>query len=94
MDIFDTECSNRWYSVLFLFRKTGAYVEDTEKNGKIVEAYAPLRPENELLNETLRQTDMDAYRQSRLITQNQKYPLYAEDCTEYFKSGEEALRAF
>ena len=32
--IFDTECSNRWYSVLFLFRKTGAYVEDTEKNGK------------------------------------------------------------
>ena len=41
-------------------------------------------PENELLNETLRQTDMDAYRQSRLITQNQKYPLYAEDCTEYF----------
>ena len=34
MDIFDTECSNRWYSVLFLFRKTGAYVEDTEKNGK------------------------------------------------------------
>ena len=31
---FDTECSNRWYSVLFLFRKTGAYVEDTEKNGK------------------------------------------------------------
>ena len=34
MDIFDTECSNRWYSVLFLFRKTGAYVEDTEKNGE------------------------------------------------------------
>mgnify|MGYP000849175794 FL=1 len=34
MDIFDTECSNRWYSVLFLFRKTGAYVKDTEKNGK------------------------------------------------------------
>ena len=34
MDIFDTECSTRWYSVLFLFRKTGAYVTDTEKNGK------------------------------------------------------------
>ena len=31
---FDTECSNRWDSVLFLFWKTGAYVEDTEKNGK------------------------------------------------------------
>lgn len=34
MDIFDTECSNRGYSMLFLFRQTGAYVKDARKNGK------------------------------------------------------------
>ena len=34
MDIFDTECSNSGYSMLFLFRQTGAYVKDARKNGK------------------------------------------------------------
>ena len=75
----------------FFFGRPELTSKTQKRMARIVEAYAPLRPENELLNETLRLTDMDAYRQSRLITQNQKYPLYAEDCTEYFKSGEEAF---
>ena len=75
----------------FFFGRPELTSKTQKRMARIVEAYATLRPENELLNETLRQTDMDAYRQSRLITQNQKYPLYAEDCTEYFKSGEEAF---
>ena len=77
----------------FFFGRPELTSKTQKRMARIVEAYAPLRPENELLNETLRQTDMDAYRQSRLITQNQKYPLYAEDCTEYFKSGEEAFES-
>ena len=75
----------------FFFGRPELTSKTQKRMARLVEAYATLRPENELLNETLRQTDMDAYRQSRLITQNQKYPLYAEDCTEYFKSGEEAF---
>ena len=77
----------------FFFGRPELTSKTQKRMARIVEAYAPLRPENELLNETLRLTDMDAYRQSRLITQNQKYPLYAEDCTEYFKSGEEAFES-
>lgn len=93
MDIFDTECSIVGIPCYFFFGRPELTSKTQKRMARIVEAYAPLRPENELLNETLRQTDMDAYRQSRLITQNQKYPLYAEDCTEYFKSGEEAFES-
>lgn len=78
----------------FFFGRPELTSKTQKRMARIVEAYAPLRPENELLNETLRQTDMDAYRQSRLITQNQKYPLYAEDCTEYFNQVRRLLRAF
>lgn len=77
----------------FFFGRPELTSRTQKRMAKIVDAYAAFRPENALLNETLKKTDMDAYRQSRLITQNQKYPLYAEACTQYFKSGEEAFES-
>ena len=46
----------------FFFGRPELTSKTQKRMARIVEAYAPLRPENELLNETLRQTDMDAYR--------------------------------
>ena len=42
----------------FFFGRPELTSKTQKRMARIVEAYAPLRPENELLNETLRQTDM------------------------------------
>lgn len=91
---FDTECSNRWYSVLFLFGRPELTSKTQKRMARIVEAYAPLRPENELLNETLRQTDMDAYRQSRLITQIRNIHCMRRTAQSTLNQVRRLLRAF
>ena len=75
----------------FFFGRPELTERTQRRMARIVDAYAQFRPENELVNEQLKETDMNAYRQSRLIAQNQKYPLFMEGYTEYYKSGEEAF---
>lgn len=59
----------------------------------IISTYAGFRPENEQVKEQLKNMNMNAYRQSCLIAQNQQYPLYKEGKTDYYKSGEDAYEA-
>ena len=75
----------------FFFGRPELTERTQRRMARIVDAYAQFRPENELVNEHLKETDMNAYRQSRLIAQNQKYPLFMEGYTEYYKCGEEAF---
>ncbi len=75
----------------FFFGRPELTVRTQRRMARIVAAYAKFRPENEQVNKRLEETDMNAYRLSRLITQNQKYPLFMEGHTEYYKCGEEAF---
>ena len=88
MDIFDTECSIVGIPCYFFFGRPELTSKTQKRMARIVEAYAPLRPENELLNETLRLTDMDAYRQSRLINSKSEISTVCGGLhSKYFKSG-------
>lgn len=59
---------------------------------KIVDAYSRFRPENAKINNSLKAKDLSAYRQSRLIMQNQGYPLYKAENATYYKCGEDAYK--
>lgn len=78
----------------FFFGRPELTSKTQKRMARIVEAYAPLRPENELLNETLRQTDMDAYRQSRLITQIRNIHCMRRTAQSTLNQVRRLLRAF
>lgn len=59
---------------------------------KIVDAHATYRPANENIEKELRESNIEAYRQAKLIQQNQNYPIYKEDETTYYCNGETAYK--
>lgn len=57
----------------------------------IIDAHSEYRPANADVDEKLKDIDLEAFRQTRLIEQNMHYPLYMEDSSIYYKTAEEAF---
>lgn len=72
----------------FLFGRSELTRRTRREMGALAEEFAVLRVEDAAVREALVKENPDAAQQSIYITDYAKYPLYREEMTEYFPSGE------
>ncbi|MCH5333802.1 MAG: cardiolipin synthase [Agathobacter sp.] len=78
----------------FLFGRSELTRRTRREMGALAEEFAGLRVEDAAVREALKKESPDAAQHSKYITDYAKFPLYREEATEYFPSGEALFPRF